>query len=549
MGAPSLRRSIAVASVLTASLLVPGPQPAVAHGSHGPLLIGQPDGDRIGTPAQSYPLPYHDEFAIGDYAEFSPDGSEIAFSSSGFNAPGHSVWIYPSEGSPRKVTTVPDAEVRQIIWSPDGDTLAFDVVPDEPDNGVTAGIYTVPASGGEAELLSSLPETTPGSFHEGSGISWSPDGSTIAFIGHGTTDEDFHPFIGTLNVNTGVATKRTSTDIQYFPGSEFQRHDQYTAIDYLPDGRLAVTGEWSEQTYTPDDAPDDSDMEYDEGYYVGVYTMGQPHPHNLLVLETEAYVPQNVIASPDGSHIAWDQESDDGSDEGLWQWRVMPSSGGAWSELTNVYTDGYVDDWQPCPGGECATFEASMDTSTAIQGSADVPHGQSQPVVAQVTSEAGTPTGSVTATLDGKSLGTFTLVNGHATIELPGDLAMGSHTLVVSYPGGDGYGTSSATKTFNVKARSTVKGRLSSAIWTARTQPWINGTLTVTPDAVATGTMQLLVDGKVTRSFQLAADMNNTFYLKLSRMTVGRHTVQLKYLGSATVMPSASGIANVRVIP
>ena len=55
---------------------------------------------------------------------FSPDGAHVAYS---VNTSGqYNLWRQPSEGGvPRQVTLSPSQAVREIAWSPDGETIAF----------------------------------------------------------------------------------------------------------------------------------------------------------------------------------------------------------------------------------------------------------------------------------------------------------------------------------------------------------------------------------------------------------------------------------------
>jgi TolB protein len=143
----------------------------------------------------------------------SPDGREIAFSRSEVDGAWH-VWSVPAEGGvPRRLTSTEAGEVYPR-WTPDGASVLFhtwtaprrigrvsraggvpallsfgtdasDAFADiSPDGRLVAftrseaqseRVYTAPAAGGDATLLSSSPGTTP---------RWSPDGSRLAFGGH-----------------------------------------------------------------------------------------------------------------------------------------------------------------------------------------------------------------------------------------------------------------------------------------------------------------------------------------------------------------------------
>ncbi len=109
----------------------------------------------------------------------SPDGTKIAFGRS-VNAQ-HSIWVMNANGAGAHVLvttarlnrlsgTLPVDELADISWSPDGSQLAFTAATGNADQG---GVFTVGADG------TGLQRLTP---HAAGiwGASWSPDGKRIA---------------------------------------------------------------------------------------------------------------------------------------------------------------------------------------------------------------------------------------------------------------------------------------------------------------------------------------------------------------------------------
>jgi dipeptidyl aminopeptidase/acylaminoacyl peptidase len=87
-------------------------------------------------------------------------------------------------GAIRAVTTG-EFDHGPAVWSPDGKRLAFTAnrEPDEEYSSyVVSDVFVVPAAGGEPRNLTPGPGVAMG-------LSWSPDGETIAFVGHDQPDD------------------------------------------------------------------------------------------------------------------------------------------------------------------------------------------------------------------------------------------------------------------------------------------------------------------------------------------------------------------------
>lgn len=161
------------------------------------------------------------EFTGGDHSDgnprWSPDGSQIAFVSDR-DKPGSQIYlISPTGGEARKLSTLDEGGVGEIVWSPDGSRIAFRyrVIPleyrekarkerEEKSQSSPVRVHSrmfyrldgfgyfdesywqiwvIDVQTGEARALTDEP------CHHGS-ISWSPDGSRIAFVANRDSDAD-----------------------------------------------------------------------------------------------------------------------------------------------------------------------------------------------------------------------------------------------------------------------------------------------------------------------------------------------------------------------
>jgi dipeptidyl aminopeptidase/acylaminoacyl peptidase len=116
--------------------------------------------------------------------DLSPDGSEVVYIA---NISGqYNLWKQPIDGGyPLQLTFYTEQAVRQVAWSPDGQTLLY--AADRHGNEFYQ-LYAIPAKGGEPNQLTDAPRVQ----HIIAQYPWSPDGRSIAYLGNDRvpTDQD-----------------------------------------------------------------------------------------------------------------------------------------------------------------------------------------------------------------------------------------------------------------------------------------------------------------------------------------------------------------------
>lgn len=151
----------------------------------------------------------------------SPDGSEIAYvtnTSGQFN-----LWRQSTGGGyPHQLTTFDDRTVREVAWSPDGETILFTA---DREGDEFHQVYRMPAGGGWPVALTE----GPGVQHFLGAGAWSPDGRTVAYAGNDRepTDQD----VILRDVEGGEVGRPLAGGASYFPSVWAPDGSALTAID------------------------------------------------------------------------------------------------------------------------------------------------------------------------------------------------------------------------------------------------------------------------------------------------------------------------------
>jgi WD40 repeat protein len=113
-------------------------------------------------------------------AAASPDGSRIIYSTSSGLGMGSDTWLINSDGSNTRhlFTTagVSQSIAAMFAWSPNGQSIAYEMLADSPTPFLPAGLWVMNAQGSQQQLLA---QADGG---HGYKPAWSPDGSKIAYI-------------------------------------------------------------------------------------------------------------------------------------------------------------------------------------------------------------------------------------------------------------------------------------------------------------------------------------------------------------------------------
>lgn len=244
---------------------------------------------------------------VGD-PQLSPDGRHVLFTRKHIgdrNDYRTDLWIAPTDGSAARAFTSggKDSHGR---WSPDGSRIAFI----RATKGKTAQLYTIPAHGGEAAALTSLPEGVIASF------AWSPDGTSIAMLYRPTHPDWTEEARKTREENGAATPPRIVDDLWYrldgdgyFLGQRFALH----LVDATTGARKLINAKDTLGDISYDFSPDgktialtvNSDPRALERPWKTTIQLYDIASGRLRAVEAPKGPKSNVIFSPDGRRLAW----------------------------------------------------------------------------------------------------------------------------------------------------------------------------------------------------------------------------------------------------
>jgi hypothetical protein len=189
--------------------------------------------------------------------------------------------------------------------------------------------------------------------------------------------------------------------------------------------------------------------------------------------------------------------------------------------------------WKISTGSLAATVTGTHVPDPSTYGSASS-------VNVTVAGGSGTPTGTVTVKEGATTLGTGTLSGGGtASVALPATLSAGTHSLTIEYSGDATYATASGSVTAHVnKALSTVSA---SAPKKVKFKKDFDVQATVSAaGGTPTGTVEVYDGKKLIGSGTLSGGTVTIHITK--NLKAGKHTLTVKYLGSANVAASETTV-------
>ncbi len=192
--------------------------------------------------------------------------------------------------------------------------------------------------------------------------------------------------------------------------------------------------------------------------------------------------------------------------------------------------------------------------ATATLGSAGGTYGSSTPVIARVaerTADGTAASGMVQIVVDDDVRSTQPLVAGAVTVDLPGDLTMGAHRVVVRYAGTAGVaGGESDPAAYTVRKATSATAVALSAASVQLGAGGAVATITVTVPAARsvgpTGTVVLLNGADTVGTYPLAG--GSVAVPLPSSLALGAHALTARFEGSAELEASTSDAATLTIV-
>ncbi len=125
----------------------------------------------------------------------SPDGKHVAFAWNAEAENNFDIYVKRIDGDERQRLTTDAAADRRPTWSPDGQRIAF--LRGVPPMYTTSKIFMVPAFGGPEQQVLDL--SLGAGMSSATGLSWTPDGSSLLFVDRVGTSTTIAVFVCSLD--------------------------------------------------------------------------------------------------------------------------------------------------------------------------------------------------------------------------------------------------------------------------------------------------------------------------------------------------------------
>ena len=218
------------------------------------------------------------------------------------------------------------------------------------------------------------------------------------------------------------------------------------------------------------------------------------------------------------------------------------------SHTVTARYEGISGQFEPSTGTATLTVSAGLQATTTTVSVPSTVEGRVPTATVRVVSNVSTQavTGSITVSVGGTTVATnVPLSNGRASVALPSDLGVGTHTVTARYNGVPNvFSRSNGTGTFEVTAAPPAGTGPTLTVTAPGVKYGVPATVTVASPGVTSGTIDLYVNGKLYGSASLTAGLA-TFRLD-AELDPGAHQIEARYRGFGAVIPGP-GSAILRV--